>query len=238
MQADDYDITPLPAAPLTSPGKCVVCGKSTMLRCGDCAKYGIGYMFFCSIEHKKLVYSVHRRVCGIRSNPFQWPGLSRVEFRNAEEIRTIVNLEGGTFPGAADVWDYLGLAKDPPKGERTQQGLASGYIRLRQSIFKCRLRELKLDEPDGCYFEHLLFCTATNPIDAHKMLIRVAVMQAYVQQTLDEESDDPELFQTCEYVEGELRKFCQKTISVTHPKEAKALLHMIKQWPTGRTGSR
>jgi hypothetical protein len=37
-------------------GKCVVCGTSTTFRCGDCDKAGTR-LYFCSIEHKRLVIS-------------------------------------------------------------------------------------------------------------------------------------------------------------------------------------
>lgn len=36
-------------------GKCVVCGKETATRCSACSTAGLDWMFFCSIEHQKLV---------------------------------------------------------------------------------------------------------------------------------------------------------------------------------------
>lgn len=44
--------------PSETTGPCVVCGESTYNRCSDCAKYGTDWMYFCSIEHKKLASSV------------------------------------------------------------------------------------------------------------------------------------------------------------------------------------
>ena len=36
-------------------GECVVCGQITTTRCSSCARYGTGWMYFCSKEHQKLV---------------------------------------------------------------------------------------------------------------------------------------------------------------------------------------
>lgn len=39
---------------MASTGGCVVCGKECMMRCSECAKGGIDWMYFCSSEHQKL----------------------------------------------------------------------------------------------------------------------------------------------------------------------------------------
>ena len=65
-------------------------------------------MFFCSKEHQKLVstlslslsrrtqltgllqvWSVHKRVCGKKSNPFRWPALSDTEVAEYLELSQI-----------------------------------------------------------------------------------------------------------------------------------------------------
>lgn len=85
-------------APSISPkrrGNCVVCGKKTDKMCSDCRKHGTDWIYFCSNEHSKLVstsprsyrpsqmlidrqqvWELHKGVCGKRSNPFRWPGLT------------------------------------------------------------------------------------------------------------------------------------------------------------------
>ncbi|GAA5965837.1 hypothetical protein JCM3765_001200 [Sporobolomyces pararoseus] len=78
-------------------GRCIVCNMKTFLRCRDCAKYGVDYLFFCGIECKRLVFSMHKRVCGVRSQPFEWPGLSNEEIRQVVELskKPLRNTEGG-----------------------------------------------------------------------------------------------------------------------------------------------
>ncbi|EGU11938.1 hypothetical protein RTG_02000 [Rhodotorula toruloides ATCC 204091] len=57
-------------------GECLVCGTETKNRCSSCVKAGID-LFFCSPEHQKLVWPVHRSFCGPgKANPFRWPALS------------------------------------------------------------------------------------------------------------------------------------------------------------------
>ncbi|BGP39627.1 hypothetical protein JCM10450v2_003596 [Rhodotorula kratochvilovae] len=51
----------MPATPATQP--CEVCGELTTLRCAACQKAGID-LSFCSKEHQKLVWQVHKAVCG------------------------------------------------------------------------------------------------------------------------------------------------------------------------------
>ncbi|BGP39663.1 hypothetical protein JCM10449v2_003614 [Rhodotorula kratochvilovae] len=51
----------MPAKPATQP--CEVCGGLTTLRCVACQKAGID-LFFCSRKHQKLVWELHKTVCG------------------------------------------------------------------------------------------------------------------------------------------------------------------------------
>ncbi|GAA5954851.1 hypothetical protein JCM3765_007793 [Sporobolomyces pararoseus] len=74
-----------------SEGNCVVCGKETALRCQNCAANGTNWMFFCGKEHQRLLWKkVHAPVCGVRSNPFRWPGLNKSE---VEDCRTILKTD-------------------------------------------------------------------------------------------------------------------------------------------------
>ncbi|BGP69966.1 MYND-type domain-containing protein [Rhodotorula toruloides] len=60
-------------------GECLVCGTQTKNRCSACATAGID-LFFCSPEHQKLVWHVHRLFCGPgKADPWRWPPLSPAE---------------------------------------------------------------------------------------------------------------------------------------------------------------
>ncbi|GAA5985882.1 hypothetical protein JCM5350_006847 [Sporobolomyces pararoseus] len=60
-------------------GECVVCGKICSTRCSSCAQNGLDWMYFCSTEHQRLIWFAHKRICGVNSNPFQWPLLDEEE---------------------------------------------------------------------------------------------------------------------------------------------------------------
>ncbi|GAA5855229.1 hypothetical protein JCM8547_008994 [Rhodosporidiobolus lusitaniae] len=56
----------------TADHACWVCGKETESRCLPCSERGFD-IFFCSMEHQKLIWKHHKRVCGENSNPFLYP---------------------------------------------------------------------------------------------------------------------------------------------------------------------
>ncbi|GAA5964532.1 hypothetical protein JCM3765_005224 [Sporobolomyces pararoseus] len=66
-------------------GECVVCGKESVTRCSACAKNGTPWMYFCGREHQKLIWTTHKRVCGVNSNPFRWPRMTKAEWSEAQE---------------------------------------------------------------------------------------------------------------------------------------------------------
>ncbi|GAA5855894.1 hypothetical protein JCM9279_001162 [Rhodotorula babjevae] len=64
---------------------CLVCGVKTKNRCSKCAEAGIS-LYFCSSDHQKLVWKVHKRVCGPgKANPFVYPLLSKNEAKDILE---------------------------------------------------------------------------------------------------------------------------------------------------------
>ncbi|GAA5848841.1 hypothetical protein JCM5353_004058 [Sporobolomyces roseus] len=67
-----------PPTPVDS-GECVVCGQVTTTRCSSCASHGTRWMYFCSKDHQKLIWFAHKRICGVNSNPFKWPLLTKEE---------------------------------------------------------------------------------------------------------------------------------------------------------------
>ncbi|TKA51987.1 hypothetical protein B0A53_05071 [Rhodotorula sp. CCFEE 5036] len=62
-----------------STGVCLVCGKTSILRCSACAQKSKIDLYFCSAEHQKLIWPFHRLVCGDRSHPFKLPPFSKEE---------------------------------------------------------------------------------------------------------------------------------------------------------------
>ncbi|GJN88926.1 hypothetical protein Rhopal_001897-T1 [Rhodotorula paludigena] len=74
---------------------CIVCAGSTTNRCSSCAKAGIDILF-CSSDCQKLVWPVHKTVCGVdKANPFRWPDLKPDEVEEA-----IRNKGHESFPSA------------------------------------------------------------------------------------------------------------------------------------------
>ncbi|GAA6041053.1 hypothetical protein JCM8097_004692 [Rhodosporidiobolus ruineniae] len=71
-------------------GPCLVCGEETASRCEACRQAGID-LFFCSREHQKLLWPVHKKVCGPgKANPSTWPALSTQE---QEEVVSLLEHE-------------------------------------------------------------------------------------------------------------------------------------------------
>ncbi|GAA6041060.1 hypothetical protein JCM8097_004695 [Rhodosporidiobolus ruineniae] len=75
-------------------GPCLVCGEETTSRCEACRQAGID-LFFCSKEHQKLLWPVHKKVCGPgKASPFMWPDLSQVENEAAKRLLRVEQLRG------------------------------------------------------------------------------------------------------------------------------------------------
>ncbi|GAA5918409.1 hypothetical protein JCM6882_008331 [Rhodosporidiobolus microsporus] len=75
---------------------CAVCFEPAKLRCSSCAPLGID-LFFCSSDHQKLVWPVHKTVCGSKSGgciPLLHPPLSDEEARDAQRDLFKVGLPG------------------------------------------------------------------------------------------------------------------------------------------------
>ncbi|GAA5884110.1 hypothetical protein JCM16303_005921 [Sporobolomyces ruberrimus] len=63
---------------------CIVCGGTRSKRCSACASNGCEWMYFCSIEHQRLIWPAHKRVCGIEAVPFHWPLFTKSEAAEAK----------------------------------------------------------------------------------------------------------------------------------------------------------
>ncbi|GAA6020950.1 hypothetical protein JCM10207_003200 [Rhodosporidiobolus poonsookiae] len=69
--------------PLTEAHRCCVCAIETENRCAACSAVGTD-LFFCSKEHQKLVWKVHKRFCG--NSTFEHPLLDPEEAEHAKRV--------------------------------------------------------------------------------------------------------------------------------------------------------
>ncbi|GAA5953238.1 hypothetical protein JCM10213_005385 [Rhodosporidiobolus nylandii] len=94
-------------------GECCVCGKETTQKCGACAEADFS-LFFCSRECQKLIWPVHKRVCGPgRCNPFLWPELTKEE---AEAAKTHLHWTPPGYPTRRTLSMLLRGTADVPAG--------------------------------------------------------------------------------------------------------------------------
>ncbi|GAA5918415.1 hypothetical protein JCM6882_008333 [Rhodosporidiobolus microsporus] len=85
----------------TQTGDCAVCYQPAKLRCSSCAPLGID-LYFCSTDHQKLVWPVHKKVCGAKSGgcvPLLHPPLSEEEAKEAKRDLHKQGIPGGRPPG-------------------------------------------------------------------------------------------------------------------------------------------
>ncbi|GAA6013426.1 hypothetical protein JCM11491_006073 [Sporobolomyces phaffii] len=68
--------------------RCCLCGAPSTTRCKPCSDQGKIDIFFCSTAHQKILWPVHRRVCGKNAAPFTWPKLSDSE---AQEMTAVMD---------------------------------------------------------------------------------------------------------------------------------------------------
>ncbi|GAA5904431.1 zinc finger MYND domain-containing protein [Sporobolomyces salmoneus] len=97
--------------PSDSSGDCVVCGKRCWTRCAACGANGTEWMYFCSTDHQRLVWSVHKRFCGVNSSPLVWPLLSDSEADEAREVCRNLRQEQSRTSARAEKLEGLGFVK-------------------------------------------------------------------------------------------------------------------------------
>ncbi|GAA5826285.1 hypothetical protein JCM5353_003775 [Sporobolomyces roseus] len=95
---------------LTSPilyGRCVVCNKPSNLKCSPCASNGTQWMYFCGQDHQKLIWPLHKRVCGKRSTPWSWPPLTKKELQEMVELSVVPcrNQEKGVVSTWSEIFE-------------------------------------------------------------------------------------------------------------------------------------
>ncbi|GAA5823027.1 hypothetical protein JCM5353_007861 [Sporobolomyces roseus] len=101
---------PNPSPLSVAPGKCVVCGKDSSTRCSACSEQGCDWIYFCSKEHQRFIWVMHKRVCG---KPFfQWPNFTRREIDDI--IREGQTEVGETWLSEMGIPGWLGLMGSAP----------------------------------------------------------------------------------------------------------------------------
>ncbi|GAA5904435.1 zinc finger MYND domain-containing protein [Sporobolomyces salmoneus] len=93
--------------------ECVVCGKTCWTRCSACGANGTEWMYFCSIEHQKLIWPVHKRFCGVNSSPLRWPLLSDCEADEAREVLRNFRREQSKTSAKSKEFEGLGFVEFP-----------------------------------------------------------------------------------------------------------------------------
>ncbi|GAA5887834.1 hypothetical protein JCM6882_000770 [Rhodosporidiobolus microsporus] len=108
---------------------CWICGTPTSTRCQACGTAGID-IFFCSKEHQKLVWAVHKLVCGPgKASPFLWPLLSQEEaddiFANLDYPFPLDDPETSARKQTSLV-ERVAAISDPPLGREHTLSLLRG----------------------------------------------------------------------------------------------------------------
>ncbi|GAA5846249.1 hypothetical protein JCM9279_005873 [Rhodotorula babjevae] len=96
---------------------CLVCGVKTKSNCSKCLQAGVDN-FFCGADHQRLVWPVHRLVCGPgKAKPFQWPLLTQDEADEAikhmhESTRKLTSMSGHRWTVAKALQQSAGVQED------------------------------------------------------------------------------------------------------------------------------
>ncbi|GAA6037339.1 hypothetical protein JCM8097_008519 [Rhodosporidiobolus ruineniae] len=97
-----------PSAPALHP--CTLCTMLTSTRCSGCKE-----LFFCSKEHQKLLWPMHKVFCGKDDPTFFLPSLSDLERSHLEQVRDIPYVISVLDPAPASLLAFV-----------KQRGLFSG----------------------------------------------------------------------------------------------------------------
>ncbi|GAA5987336.1 hypothetical protein JCM5350_005631 [Sporobolomyces pararoseus] len=180
-----------PSQPL---GECVVCGKLCSTLCSSCKKSGLDWMYYCSEEHQKLTWKVHKLACG--KNPFEWPPLSAKEVNDARRMRDApLSLDGrsltcttfvtqainntradrGEPPYTAEFASriYFGKYLEYLQGNSPQTEGVEAALRLQRKLaFGSKLCE-NVASGEGTVLRHLSSAIAGNPLGFLAVLLGI-----------------------------------------------------------------
>ncbi|GAA5975799.1 hypothetical protein JCM5350_000734 [Sporobolomyces pararoseus] len=184
----------VPTGQTKSPGLCVVCGTQTSKLCSSCSKAG-SQMFFCSIEHQRLVFFAHKLVCGNRSNPFLLPGFTQEE---TERFKYLAKLPLVPSPsGSIPFNDYKPLPDKPAiPANLVDNFVESEYQRSLDSRFNIGLviyrmhafdmeRQLQL-EHGSTYASNSLKLGRQQPANAFAFFLGHLPVKLFRVETLEE----------------------------------------------------
>ncbi|GAA5887832.1 hypothetical protein JCM6882_000769 [Rhodosporidiobolus microsporus] len=149
--------------------KCWICGKMTINACSACRESGIE-ISFCSTEHQKLAWPIHKHVCGPgRAKPFLWPPML------PDEVEEMIEHRGKSYliPAGSGrikhtslneaLGNFWGGIKDIKPKLRSASSIIAAFSNLPREIASARA-----DSPTWrseflhralffFYFDHLLF---------------------------------------------------------------------------------
>ncbi|GAA5975825.1 hypothetical protein JCM5350_000743 [Sporobolomyces pararoseus] len=134
-------------------GHCVVCGKETHLRCETCSRFGTDFMYFCGEEHQKLIWFLHKKVCGNRSNPFVFPGFVESEI---EDILDTHRKSRNTGMTRESLKKKLGKWKEPIDTNLPQSELLKlrAYAHRMRASINLSIGTLSLKDSNATFLKH------------------------------------------------------------------------------------
>ncbi|GAA5976857.1 hypothetical protein JCM5350_007269 [Sporobolomyces pararoseus] len=235
--------TSSPSSRSTQFGKCVVCGEETHLKCSDCAKNGIDWMFFCSISHKQLIYFAHKRVCGFNASPFRWPRFSPSEFNTLlrklpegpQDLPQGERCDCVDCGGDANIYkdtllhDYAFTRSTSTSSSKHEVELDSDQVqvllRLRVQHFGKRIDstaiwELLQFEPLDLR-EHFFDALASRFLHLYTIYLALFILANGGLYCFEHQ---PHLDEYWDHSAKELEQFCKTVVASTNPKEAKIVL--------------
>ncbi|BGP39498.1 hypothetical protein JCM10449v2_003449 [Rhodotorula kratochvilovae] len=220
---------------------CLVCGEKTKNRCSACQAAGID-LFFCSREHQKLVWPVHKLVCGPgKANPFLWPALSQQEvdeiLSNAEYKPV---LDGESARSAVEATLMRLTVHSDSVRQHAQQNL---IFELRFTNFQ---RTVARAPDDQLRFTPLQFATSLAVVTdespsssmswytplCHRLLVFAAVSDRGNRAALA--GGDAKMKDLCWQSLHQLLKYVKTSVAPTAPKAASSLFDMFADLPAAR----
>ncbi|GAA5952311.1 hypothetical protein JCM3765_001937 [Sporobolomyces pararoseus] len=155
-------------------GECVVCGKLCSKGCSSCKKVGLDWMYFCSVDHQRLIWRVHKHVCG--KNPFEWPPLSADEAKEAWNLRN-----QQVFSSSAETWIERILSRYHSRAPHLRLDLVKPGTEAADMVFETLLEAVQRPTPkeilDGIVGRHRSqqFCVKFKKLKGPEEILRAAV---------------------------------------------------------------
>ncbi|GAA5975802.1 hypothetical protein JCM5350_000735 [Sporobolomyces pararoseus] len=190
-------------------GRCIVCGMKTFLRCRDCAKYGVDYVFFCGIDCKRLAQFEDCREAkrGERQN-------------DLGKTARVFQLRDVILNTAAGAGDYE-VGEKMTNRDKELYGLVKWPWNYLYSFLKRLLDNLPLHMNNFAPW-------------ATKLHHIYVILTCLLAQYWSDPSQSANLEPFVTNVRTQLRNFC-KEIRETHDPEGGRVLVNVDNYPLGRT---